>query len=191
MNKLKDLRLQHGLSLRRLGDLTGISHTQLSRIERGEQDINGKIAVILANFFDVSIDYLVGFSDDEPAIPRSFSHTAIERLTTLRKQQCLSARKLGESTGISQTKINKIERGEQKISTPQAVSLADYFNVSVDYLLGYSSDELTERFLRSIIRDMDPSDIEGNMRVAIFRRLVEVDGLENLAKILNFLSMIE
>ena len=58
--KLRDCRL----SQKELADLLGISERGYRHYELGsrEPDIEGLIA--LADFFDVSLDYLVGRSDD-------------------------------------------------------------------------------------------------------------------------------
>lgn len=58
MNRLKDLREKRGISIRKLAEQVGISHTQISRIERGEQAMSVPHAVALADYFGVSVDYL-------------------------------------------------------------------------------------------------------------------------------------
>nr|DAF97913.1 MAG TPA: repressor protein [Myoviridae sp. ctvxP16] len=73
----------------------------------------------------------------------------MDRLKFLRENYGISARKLADRVGFSQTKISKIERGEQKMSIPQALAFADFFNVSVDYLLGASAEESFSRFVKS------------------------------------------
>jgi len=63
--RLKDLREEKGLSqqeLRRALKLGGGS--TVSRWESGKQDIASHHLILLADFFDVSIDYLVGRVDD-------------------------------------------------------------------------------------------------------------------------------
>ena len=55
----------------------------------------------------------------------------MNRLKELRTNRGISARQLADSVGCSHTKISKIERGEQKISTPQAIAIAEYFGVTV------------------------------------------------------------
>ena len=73
----------------------------------------------------------------------------MDRLKNLRENYGVSARKLADCTGVSHSKISKIENGIQKISTFQALAFADFFNVSVDYLLGASAEESFSRFVKS------------------------------------------
>lgn len=61
--RLKELRIEKGLSQRRLAELTGFSHTAIRRWENEVQLPNIEILVIFAKFFDVTTDYLLGLSD--------------------------------------------------------------------------------------------------------------------------------
>ena len=59
-NKLKELRLEKGVSQRELAKLTGIKQANISRWEAGIVIPNVMDVWVLAEFFDCSIDYLVG-----------------------------------------------------------------------------------------------------------------------------------
>lgn len=61
--RLKDLRLDARLSLDDLAAKTGISRSALCNYENGVNDITSDYLVILAKFFNVSTDYLVGLED--------------------------------------------------------------------------------------------------------------------------------
>lgn len=62
-SRLKELREEKGLSLQALSKIVGISDSSLGRWERDENDITGDNLIILANFFGVSTDYLLGRVD--------------------------------------------------------------------------------------------------------------------------------
>ena len=66
----------------------------------------------------------------------------MHRVKELREAKGISVRHLALATGFSHSTIARLERGERKLSTPQAVALADYFGVSVDFLLGKSPEEM-------------------------------------------------
>ena len=61
MNKLRELRRSRNLSITELSDETGIARSTLSAIEHGNRKININHAQILAPFFNVSVDFLLGF----------------------------------------------------------------------------------------------------------------------------------
>ena len=58
--RLRDLRQEKGLSLIDLAKLTQISNATLCRWENNIVDIKGKELVVLAKFFNVTTDYLLG-----------------------------------------------------------------------------------------------------------------------------------
>lgn len=61
--RLKELRIEKGLSQNALSKLVGISNATISRWEDGLLDITSSNLIILAKFFGVSTDYLLGLED--------------------------------------------------------------------------------------------------------------------------------
>ncbi len=62
-NRLKDLRTDKGLSLNQLAKDLGIVESSLSRWERKLRAPNIESLVLLAQYFEVSTDYLLGLED--------------------------------------------------------------------------------------------------------------------------------
>lgn len=63
--KLKDLRIEKGLSLQELSEQTGISRAALGNYETDEyKEITHKAIITLANFYGVSADYLLGLTEN-------------------------------------------------------------------------------------------------------------------------------
>ena len=58
------------------------------------------------------------------------------RLKKLRMQRCLSQLELAEAISIDRSMISLYENDRREIPTSTAKLIANYFNVSVDYLLG-------------------------------------------------------
>ncbi len=65
--RLRDLRLNHGLSQKVIADYLGCSTVVYSRYETGSREPSMDTLMRLADYFNVSIDYLTGKSD----IPRN------------------------------------------------------------------------------------------------------------------------
>lgn len=59
-----------------------------------------------------------------------------KRLQRLRERRRISRKALGELCGLSKNIIGQYERGEKVPTVENLVQLADYFEVTVDYLLG-------------------------------------------------------
>ena len=58
------------------------------------------------------------------------------RLKELRKQKRISQLKLAMDLGMNQNTVSRYETGEREADYSTLIALADYFHVSVDYLLG-------------------------------------------------------
>ncbi len=57
------------------------------------------------------------------------------RLKQLRKQKNISQLKLAMDLGLNQNSISRYENGEREADYATLIAFADYFNVSIDYLL--------------------------------------------------------
>ena len=59
-----------------------------------------------------------------------------QRLRDLREDKDLRQEDVAESLGISQTVYSRYERGFQTIPVVHLLKLADFYQVSIDYILG-------------------------------------------------------
>ena len=60
----------------------------------------------------------------------------IFRLKELRKKKHISQIMLAMDLNINQNSISRYETGEREADYATLIAIADYFNVSIDYLLG-------------------------------------------------------
>lgn len=63
-----------------------------------------------------------------------------ERLKELRQSQHLTLQQLGENLASTKATMGNLENCNKQPSLTMVIKLADYFNVSTDYLLGLSDD---------------------------------------------------
>jgi len=59
-----------------------------------------------------------------------------ERLQSMRKRRRISKSVMSELCGLSKSMISKYERGEREPKMETLVALADFFECSIDYLVG-------------------------------------------------------
>ena len=64
----------------------------------------------------------------------------IMRLRELRKSRGVTQLKLALDLGMNQNSISRYESGEREADYRTLIALADYFNVSLDYLLERTND---------------------------------------------------
>ena len=58
------------------------------------------------------------------------------RLKKIRKERRISQLKLAMDLGMNQNTVSRYETGEREADYQPLIAFADYFHVSVDYLLG-------------------------------------------------------
>ncbi len=62
-NRIRDLREDHDLSQRQLAEAIGITQRKYSYLETGTQQLTDEILVKLADFYGVSVDYILRRTD--------------------------------------------------------------------------------------------------------------------------------
>lgn len=62
------------------------------------------------------------------------------RIKELREEKQISQKVLAEAVNTSQRNIGRWENGENEPSYVQLIKLADFFNCSIDYLVGREDD---------------------------------------------------
>lgn len=63
--RLKEARKDAGLTQKQIGEELGIMQTAYSRFERGKYQFNYEQLTYIAKRLDVSVDYLMGISDEK------------------------------------------------------------------------------------------------------------------------------
>ena len=64
MNRIRDLRENKNLSQAEIAKVIKTSQQHYSKIESGKADIYGEKLKLLAEFYNVSVDYILGLSDE-------------------------------------------------------------------------------------------------------------------------------
>ena len=122
MNRIKELRVEKKITQSQLAKILGVNQTAVGKYERGDLEPNIQILNNLADFFGVSIDYILGREDDlgikgyEPAKERI---SAAEPLSGEEEDLLKDFRKLGifaRSSILIQVRAlaEKAEKEEQK-----------------------------------------------------------------------------
>lgn len=152
--RLRELRESKGLSMDRLTELYNAKYnakmnkSTLSRYENELQTPIYTVAVNLADFFDVSIDYLLGReqtkSSSETSLQINSSLSRInaitDRMAEMRLKAGLSREELAEKAGVSIDVIANLEEGKGGINGENVDRVAKALNTNFDYLMGLSDD---------------------------------------------------
>ena len=65
----------------------------------------------------------------------------MERLRELRKEKKLSMKELGLMFGLAESTISLYEKGKRQPDNATLIRFADFFGISVDYLLGAEKEK--------------------------------------------------
>ncbi len=61
--RLKELRLEKGLTQKKLGEIIGTTYSAISYWENGTNEPKISYVIALCKYFNVTADYLLGLSD--------------------------------------------------------------------------------------------------------------------------------
>ncbi len=68
--RIRDLRIDHDLNQTQVAKMLGMSQTSYSKYETGENDIPTSILIRLSRFYQTSIDYMLGETDEIKPYPK-------------------------------------------------------------------------------------------------------------------------
>ena len=70
MEIIKELRREKNITMKHLGEIIGVSESAVSQYENGKRQPDQTILIKIADYFNVSTDYLLGRSDTkQPTLP--------------------------------------------------------------------------------------------------------------------------
>lgn len=133
------LRENKNINQTELANILNIDHSQYSHYEVEDRIIPIKHLNTLANYFNVSIDYLFCFTkvcrykNSKKEINLTKQK---ENLKILRKSMNLTQQDLANLLGTDNSTISKYEQAKQIIPTMYLYAISKKYNVSADYLLG-------------------------------------------------------
>lgn len=137
--RLKELRKENHLTQVEVANYFGISQPSYQSWESGRRSSTRKSLEKLATFFNVSVSYLLGKTDERgymSAGARDTTKEIAKRIKQLRKDNQLTQIEVAKALKTSQPAYQKWEKGVRTPTPRNLEKLATYFNVSIDYLLG-------------------------------------------------------
>ena len=140
---LKDLRMEANLTQKELSEILKINRVQYNQYENNYNTIPIKHLISIADYFQVSIDYILELRKKRSYIKiadKVDSKKAGIRLKEFRKEFKLTQNKLAKQLNTNQSVIANYERGRTLIATPFLYTICQKYNMSADYLLGKTNE---------------------------------------------------
>lgn len=139
---LREIIIEKDTSIQKISKETGIDDSVLYDYLHGSIP-NVDYAMVLANYFDCSLNYLMGIDSEYKSIKFRTSYNIkvfSERYDALLEENKVSHYKICREKGLNYSSHYGWRRG----ATPSMTSLkiiAEYFCVSIDYLVGRTDEK--------------------------------------------------
>lgn len=134
--RLQDLLIENKLSRLQLSKNIGISFETLNGYFNKNFYPELSVAIKIANYFDCSLQYLMGLTDNYQTIDKN-DLPFIDIVTKLQNENNLSIKKLMKSLNISEANYYRWKNNFNKPAMYSLISIAKFFDVSIDYLVGH------------------------------------------------------
>ena len=138
-SRIKDLRVSHSLSQKEIADYLQINQSTYSKFELNKATIPIELLNKLANYYHVSLDYLLKISDNPNIDIICFDldkKQVGENLKKIRKELKLYQETLALEIGTSHSLISEYESGKKLVSLTYGYAICKKYHISLDYLYG-------------------------------------------------------
>lgn len=139
LTKIKELRAEYGLNQIKTAEIMGVSKSTYARWETDEAIIPLIHLNDVCNYFNVSMDYITGFSKKKnyDITNKKLNKELIgKRLKEFRKTHNLTQEKLAKEINTTHSTISEYEHGKYMMLTAFAYNIAKKYKISLDWLCG-------------------------------------------------------
>ena len=141
MNFQRLVEIREDLNLRQkdIADILGITQQSYSLWENGSKIIPLKHLNNLCNYYNLSMDYVIGLSSIKyyNITNKEIDKILIgERLRKIRKDNNITQEELANILNTTHSTISAYESGKTTILTAFAYEICKRYNISMDYLCG-------------------------------------------------------
>lgn len=146
--RYEELRLDSEKKQGEIAEILSVKRNTYSKWENLINDMPLEKCNELANYYKTTLDYVLGLSNTREYIdtPLNIDWKLVsERLSELRHLKNLTERELSSKIGFAQTTYSYYEIGKRRPTTMKLLSIAQYYNVSIDYIVGRSNNTLINR----------------------------------------------
>lgn len=138
-NRLKDIREDNDINQEKMSEILGVNRSTYSLWELGINIIPLKSLCDFADYFDFSLDYVLGLTNDrksKSSIKGIDLKVLGNNMKLIRTKNNLSQENIAELLGVTQACITRYEKGIISISIPNLYKFAKELKISINELCG-------------------------------------------------------
>lgn len=139
LERLFLLREENDLTQEKMGLIVNTKKWSITKWEKGKEIIPLPKLNIYANYFNVSMDYILKLSNNKNIVAKHLEldpKVVGENIKQIRKDNNISQRELAKELGTTQSVIYGYENGKFLILTAFAYQICIKYKVSMDWLCG-------------------------------------------------------
>ncbi|MHC1749432.1 MAG: helix-turn-helix domain-containing protein [Cellulosilyticaceae bacterium] len=187
----KDLAFKLNLSPSTLnGYITGYRTPDILTLKRIAEELR-----VPSSYFLDDSDEINETNEDYSIFSETNFNVLGSRIKELRKQYGFSQLEFAKKLNVSNTTLSMYEAGKRIPSDEIMHKIADCFNVTIDYLLGRTSDKQNDKILGSVEADTDLLEfVQAQLQRESMKLLITQLGTKSdaeIAKIMRYIKFIE
>lgn len=167
MNRIRTLRQQKEITQDELGHIVNVQKSAISKYELGRAVPSTDVLKKLSDYFNVSIDYLLGLSEERTPTLSTLSLLEVgNKVQTILTERGLTPTDIDNQANIKAGTTAKIIKGKYTPHFDIAMKIATVLDIAPSLLLGIHEDKQTiqkQRFINKLyeaIPDFCPTDTE-------------------------------
>jgi len=137
-NRLKQLRESKGYNMRQMAAALNLPYTTYVNYEKGEREPNSEQLILFSKYFDVSIDYIIGITNDikscELPSTDEFKVSIGTQIKRRREELGMTQPVLASLVGVSKGSIGNYESGISSPNEPILIKLFEALKCDANYL---------------------------------------------------------
>lgn len=136
--RIRDIRKEKDLRQIDVARILNVSQANYSRWENGTELMPLKKLTIFCNYFNVSMDYVIGITRNNTSTGTHElnSKTIGNNLKSFRKKYGLTQAELANFLNTTHSTISAYESGKTTLLTAFAIQIAKKYHISLDWLCG-------------------------------------------------------
>ena len=165
--RIASLREQLGIDQKTFAKAIDINPSVMNRIELGHRPLRHDEVKKIAEYFNVSTDYLLGYDQTKTVVPATLSIVEVgAELQQILAKQNLSPAEVDQKANIEKGTTAKIIKGKYEPHLDVAVKIAKVLDIAPSLLLGVREDKQSiqrQRFISQLyeqIPEFCPTDDE-------------------------------